>query len=210
MFLQPEDPDVQYLSENGEVTLSFDGIQVVQGWETDMLSTMSEMLCDFGGNILEVGLGLGISARKIANYPSIKRHIVVEKYQKVIDLFHINHGSAILPDTTKIVHADIFDFISQIEPNSLDGIFYDPYFPVVDMYEDPVVLEKLLPGLFAALRSGGALMPFPSLRPLLKEKYFAFASKFIVLRYPFETYQNTTYMQNIHKGNAFIKAVIKD
>lgn len=64
---------------------------------------MADMLCEYGSEFLEVGLGLGISALRIAGNQRTRRHVVVEKHEQVIDLFRDRHPA--LPDSLDIVHA---------------------------------------------------------------------------------------------------------
>ena len=47
----------------------------------------ADLLCQHGSEFLEVGLGLGLSALRIAFNPRTRRHRVIEKYREVIDLF---------------------------------------------------------------------------------------------------------------------------
>ncbi|HSM97661.1 MAG TPA: class I SAM-dependent methyltransferase, partial [Gallionella sp.] len=84
---QPDDPEIALLEREGEVTLMIDGDQAMQAWERELMCLSSDLLCQFGSTFLEVGLGLGISALRIAGNPRTHRHVVIEKYRKVIDLF---------------------------------------------------------------------------------------------------------------------------
>src|SRR5262249_36040215 len=123
---QPEDPPIELVETNaGEVTLLIDGGQAMQGWERELMREMADMLCSYGSEFVEVGLGLGFSALRIAGNPSTRRHMVVEKYDKVIKLFQDRHP--VLPNSLDIVHADFRDYVSQLETESVDGIFFDPY-----------------------------------------------------------------------------------
>src|SRR5947209_15065982 len=100
---QFEDPEIQLVErDNSEVTLYVAGEQAMQAWERDLMWKSADILCQYGSEFLEVGLGLGLSALRIANHPNTHKHIVVEKYQKVIDLFKSLHPS--LPTNLKIVH----------------------------------------------------------------------------------------------------------
>ena len=106
----------------------------------------------------------GISALRIAGAPSTTRHTVVEKYARVINFFSERHPDP--PATLEIVQADIVDHVEVLEPASLDGIFFDPYFPQA-MLDDVDMWNKLVPAMRRALRIGGALVPFATTKPVL-------------------------------------------
>src|SRR5262245_57805147 len=118
-------PEIQLVEQGSEVTLLLDGRQAMQAWERDLMFASADLLCEHGSNFLEVGLGLGLSALRIAGNPRVRHHRVVEKYRRVIDLFSDRHPN--LPPTLEIVEADFFDYLHGIEPASLDGIFFDPF-----------------------------------------------------------------------------------
>ena len=125
---QPENPEVRLLEgPGGQVTLYIAGGQAVQGWERTLLCESADILCTYGSRFLEVGLGLGLSALRIAQHPNTRRHLVIEKYQAVIDLFRKLHPFT--PSALEIVHADFFEFISHLDPASFDGVFFDPTLP---------------------------------------------------------------------------------
>lgn len=76
---QPADPQIELIDRDGEVTLTIDGDQAMQGWEHELMRRSADLLCGFGSEFLEVGLGLGISAVRIATNPCTRRHVVIEK-----------------------------------------------------------------------------------------------------------------------------------
>jgi spermidine synthase len=99
-----QDPSIELVeTDSGEVTLLIDGGQAMQAWERELMWEMADLLCGYGSEFLEVGLGLGISALRIASNPRTRRHVVVEKYEKVIELFTDRHP--VLPPPLEIVHA---------------------------------------------------------------------------------------------------------
>ena len=118
-----------------------------------------DIMCAWGSEYLEVGLGLGLSALRIAGHA----HTVVEKYQRVIDLFHERHPTP--PSSLQIVKADIFDFAQTLAPESLDGIFFDPYLSKDVPYDMQQLRDEVLPAFVRALRVGGAFVPYLSPSP---------------------------------------------
>src|SRR5678815_553189 len=123
---QIENPEIKLIEGDGdEVTLLIEDGQAMQGWETALMWESADILCKYGSQFLEVGLGLGISALRIAGNPATRHHTVIEKFPQVIELFRERNPS--LPPALEIIHADFFEYIHEIEPDSLDGIFFDPY-----------------------------------------------------------------------------------
>ena len=192
-------------TEAGETTLLIDGGQAMQAWETDLMWRSADLLCTFGSEFLEVGLGLGISALRIAGAPGTRRHLVVEKHGEVISLFRERHPDA--PAALEIVEADILDHVDTLEADSLDGIFFDPYFPP-SMLEDRRLWERLVPAMRRAIRPGGALVPFATTKTRLRWQFEPYFDRVVLEKRRFRAYDGTNYMTTNH-GRAWIQAFIR-
>jgi spermidine synthase len=202
----PEDPDIALVETGtGEVTLAINGGQAMQAWERELMSEAADLLCSYGSEFLEVGLGLGISALRIASNPSTRRHLVVEKYPRVTELFYQHHPQP--PEALEIVHADIFEFAHTLAPASFDGIFFDPALPE-PLWDDQVLWDAFVPVLVRALRPGGAFIPFFSTIPVLRKQYVGFFDRVIVERRPFVAYP-TTHYTSATSGDAYIQRFIR-
>jgi len=202
----PEDARIELVEDGGGVTLYIDGGQAMQAWERDLMRRSADMLCTCGSEFLEVGLGLGISALHIAGHPNTRRHVVVEKYQRVIDLFQERNPSP--PATLAIVKADIFDYADCLEPDSLDGIFFDPYLSTNVGYDLNVLWNSVLPRMVRALRVGGALVPYFATKPELRWPYYLFFDRVLVERYTYVAYAETEYTPAT-TGEAFLQCFVK-
>ena len=198
-------PRIELIESDREQTLLIDGGQAMQAWETDLMHRSADVLCEYGSRFLEVGLGLGISALRIAGAPTTTHHTVVEKYARVINFFSERHPDP--PATLEIVQADIVDQVEVLEPASLDGIFFDPYFPQA-MLEDISMWNKLVPAMRRALRVGGALVPFATTKAVLRWQFAPFFDRVICERRRFEAYDGTDYMTT-NKGTAWIQTFIR-
>jgi len=206
---QPQNPPIELVeTDSGEVTLLIDGYQAMQAWEHELMREMADMLCEYGSEFLEVGLGLGISALRIAENPRTRRHVVVEKYEKVIELFRDRHP--VLPASLEIVHADVFDYVHELEPESVDGIFHDLAIAPGECgnITDKALWAEVMPVMARALRVGGVMIPFFSERPELNEMIRPFFSRVIVDRRSFCTYPTTKYMSTT-EGTAYIQRFIR-
>lgn len=201
--LQPEDPRIELVESEGEVSLLIDGAQAMQAWERELMNESADLLCTYGAEFLEVGLGLGISALRIAGNPGVRRHVVIEKYAGVIDLFRERHPAP--PPALEIVEADLFAHVRRLEPASFDGIFFDPYLPLA-IRENRELWDETMPPLLRSLRPGGVFLPCFTTRPILYwMEYFERAS---VIRRPFAAYPTTYYTQGT-SGDAYIQCYFK-
>lgn len=192
-------PVIELVTEtDGATTLYIDDGQAMQAWERDLMHRSADILCAEGSEFLEVGLGLGISALRIATHPNTRRHVVVEKYQEVIDLFRARCD---VPETLVIVRADFVDYLQDVDAASVDGIFFDPYLPA-DIRNDREFWDRVMPLLTRPLRPGALFVPCFTTRPRLAWiDYFEHAS---VERRPFVAYDTTEYTSAV-AGEAYIQ-----
>lgn len=199
-------PDIRLVDQDGEVTLLIDGHQAMQAWERDLMMASADILCRHGSSFLEVGLGLGLSALHIARQPATRRHVVIEKHARVIDLFRQQHAE--LPPALEIVHADFFDHVGGLEPGALDGIFFDPWLPRHEAL-DEALWGRVMPLVRRALRPGGVFVPFFTTRPELKWPFYQFFDTVFVTRRPFTAYGTTEYTPSA-SGYAYIQCFVND
>jgi spermidine synthase len=202
----PQAPDIRLVeTPSGEVTLSINQGQSMQGWERTLMEESADLLCGFGSRFLEAGLGLGLSALRIARHPNTRHHVVVEYYDEVIRLHR--ERCAEWPPSLDIVRADFFEYVRGVEPESLDGIFFDPALPE-PLWSDGTFWDEMLPPMVRALRPGGALVPFFSTVPVLRWQYVPYFERVIVLPRTFSAYADTTYTATT-AGPAYIQCFVK-
>jgi hypothetical protein len=201
---QPDNADIELVEQSGEITLLINGGQAMQAWETDLMQESADILCSFGSTFLEVGLGLGISALRIAGHLHTRKHTVIEKYQEVIDIFLQRHPA---PPTLELVRADFFDYVYRLEPGRLDGIFFDPYLPPAVEHDQTLWVETV-PLIVRSLRIGGAFMPCFSTKPSLRWQFVQFFDRAIVERRTFMAYPTTEYTPG-PTGDAYIQYFIR-
>jgi predicted methyltransferase len=202
----PDEAKIELVEGDGETTLYIDGGQAMQAWERELMWRSADILCAWGSEYLEVGLGLGLSALRIAGHATTRRHIVVEKYQRVIDLFNERNPSP--PASLQIVKADIFDFARSLAPESLDGVFFDPYLSKDVPYDMQKLWSDVLPAFVRALRVGGAFVPYFSTKPELRWPYYYYFDRIIVERHSYAAYRKTEYTPG-ESGDAFIQCFVK-
>ena len=203
---QWENPDIELVeSTSGELTLSIDGHQAMQAWERDLMWTSADLLCEFGSKFVEAGLGLGISALRIANHRNVRKHVVVERYQRVIDLFQENNP--VVPATLQIVHDDLFRYFETVEPATVDGIFFDPFLPA-ELENQKALWDEFMPIVLRTLRPGGAFIPFFATEPVLKWPFYHYFDNLIVRKHTFTAYGETSYT-NGTMGVGYVQCFIK-
>jgi spermidine synthase len=203
---QIENPEIKLIEGNDEVTLLIEDGQAMQGWERALMWESADILCKYGSRFLEVGLGLGISALRIASNPTTRHHTVIEKFPQVIDLFRERNPSP--PPALEIVHADFFEYIHEIEPESLDGIFFDPYLVPVTLWDDEVLWNEVMPAVTHALRHGGVFIPCFSTRPVLRWQFIHHFDRIVVERRSYTSYATTDYVKN-DTGDAYIQCFVR-
>lgn len=133
--------------------IDIDGHPVMQAWETSFMQHLALVACSNGGRILEVGFGLGLSARAIQSH-AIDEHIVLEANRDVFEKVKefqeeskfrvVSHGPALWEDS-----------ISLVENNSVDGILYDCY--PQSKEEQHTHQFKFIEKSYEKLRPGGVL-----------------------------------------------------
>ena len=190
---------IEFVENNDETTLLIDGGQAMQGWEADLLRRSGDILCRYGSEFLEAGLGLGFSAMHIASQPTTRRHTVIELHQQVIDYFLARNPTP--PAALEIIKGDFFAMLPTLPPASLDGIFFDPYLPV-KARNDPAFWNRVVPPMIALLRPGGVFVPCFTTQP-----YFLFLNYFdhaIIERRHYTAYPQTSYTA-ANSGHAFIQ-----
>lgn len=203
---QRENPEIKLVENNEEVTLYIDDAQAMQGWESALMWESADILCGYGSEFLEVGLGLGISALRIAANPATRHHTVIEKFPRVIELFRERNPSP--PPALEIVHADFFEYIQRIEPESLDGIFFDPYLVPVSLWDDEALWMEVMPAVMRALRRGGVFIPCFSTRPVLRWQFVHHFDRIVVERRSYASYETTDYVKK-DTGDAYIQCFVR-
>jgi len=96
-------------------------LQVMMSWEDSIMKASADYVCEGGGDILEIGFGMGISANYIqAN--SITSHTIVENHPQVIE--KAKAWAADKPNVT-IVEGDWYAVKDSL--STYDGVFYDTW-----------------------------------------------------------------------------------
>lgn len=124
------------------IDADIDGYEVMNSWEHPLMKKHADIVCQFGGDILEIGFGMGISANYIQSN-SIKSHTIVEIHPQIID--RLKQWSKDKPNV-RIIEGDWVDKIDEISLIKYDGIFFDTHMDpsrdrVRDLVVDPLLKE---------------------------------------------------------------------
>ncbi len=95
--------------------------QVMMDWEDTLMSGSASFITQNGGDILEIGFGMGISANYIQSH-SISSHTVIENHPDIIPL--ALDWSSERPNTN-VITGSWYEVLSSLD--KYDGIFYDTY-----------------------------------------------------------------------------------
>lgn len=127
--------DSIYLKDNPEEFVMMD-------WERSVMKKHAEIVCRKGGDILEIGFGMGISATYIQEF-GCNSHTIVEYHPVVYE--NLLEWASDKPNVIPIFGN--WEIKSPyIKKRSYDGIFYDPYnFTQTNSFRN-LVIDVIKPG----------------------------------------------------------------
>ena len=99
----------------------WNSVEVMMDWEQPMMSASAAYVTEGGGDILEIGFGMGISAGYMHSH-SIDSHIIVENHPQIIPKA-VEWASN--KSNVTIVSQSWYDVKDSL--GQFDGIFYDIY-----------------------------------------------------------------------------------
>ena len=110
-----EESMIYYTDENGY------RYEVMMDWEDSLMKSSADYVCKNGGDILEIGFGMGISANYIQSH-NINSHTIIENHPDIIP--RALEWSKDKPNVT-IIQGGWYDNLHKL--SKYDGIFYDTY-----------------------------------------------------------------------------------
>jgi len=97
------------------------GVEVMMSWEDSIMSTSADYVTEGGGDILEIGFGMGIASNYIQSH-SISSHTIIENHPQIIPKA-VEWASG--KSNVTIVSQSWYDVRNSL--GTFDGIFYDTY-----------------------------------------------------------------------------------
>ena len=95
--------------------------EVMMSWEDPLMSASAAYVCENGGDILEIGFGMGISAGYIQSH-SISSHTIVENHPQIITKAQEWASSK---SNVTIITGSWYDVKNSL--STYDGLFYDTF-----------------------------------------------------------------------------------
>ncbi len=95
--------------------------EVMMDWEDSLMSASAAYVCQNGGDILEIGFGMGISAGYIQSH-QITSHTIIENHPQVIEKLKIWAQDK---PNVNIIEGDWYEVKDQL--STYDGVFYDTF-----------------------------------------------------------------------------------
>lgn len=108
-------------------TLKIDGHPVMEDWETGYMKSLASIVSQNGGNVLELGYGMGISAKFIQAHKSIKNHYIVECHPDVVTKGIADMKKEVEDSKVHFLSGFWQDITPQLRDGSFDGILFDTY-----------------------------------------------------------------------------------
>ena len=96
-------------------------LQVMMDWEDSIMSASAAYVCQNGGDILEIGFGMGISAGYIQSH-SINSHTIIENHPDIIPKAKAWAQGKL---NVTIITGSWYDVKNEL--STYDGLFYDTW-----------------------------------------------------------------------------------
>ena len=96
-------------------------VEVMMDWEAPIMSASAAYVCEGGGDILEIGFGMGISADYIQQH-TINSHTIIENHPDIIPKAQ---AWAVDKSNVTIVEGSWYDVKDTL--STYDGLFYDTW-----------------------------------------------------------------------------------
>ena len=99
--------------------------QIMQDWESPYMEALAKIATSMGGNVLEVGFGMGISAGFIQKSRKIKTHTIIECHPLMIQSAENKFAKQIKSGRLILQKGFWEDVTKHIPDKSFDGILFD-------------------------------------------------------------------------------------
>jgi guanidinoacetate N-methyltransferase len=106
-------------------SLLIKGWQVMQYWEDNYMKDLANIATSEGGNILELGFGLGISAGYIQKSKKILKHTIIEAHPEVVKRAFRLFNKQFISGRMQILQGFWENVAPLLKDESFDGILFD-------------------------------------------------------------------------------------
>ena len=96
-------------------------LEVMMSWEAPIMEKSAEFVCQNGGDILEIGFGMGIASNYIQDH-GVLSHTIIELHPQIAE--KARQWAIDKPGVT-VIEGDWIDVLPTL--GNFDGIFFDAY-----------------------------------------------------------------------------------
>lgn len=107
-------------------TLRIAGHPVMEDWEIGYMNRLASIASFNGGPVLELGYGMGLSARAVQTQ-GVSKHVIIECHPGVVAKGKEDLGSEISAGKVEIIEGFWEDVTQTLPSNSFSGILFDTY-----------------------------------------------------------------------------------
>lgn len=108
-----------------EKALLIKSYQVMQRWEDNYMKSLAAIVTSKGGDVLEVGFGMGISAGYIQKSKKIDLHTVIECHPAIIEFARKMFNKELKSGRMKLLEGFWEDITPNLADKLYDGILFD-------------------------------------------------------------------------------------
>jgi len=112
-------------------TLRIDDQPVMESWERPYMEKLADLAAQDGGDVLEIGFGLGLSGKRVQTHKNVSTHTIIEANDKVFESLQefakaeeANGRPKVVP--VKGLWVDALERL-KASGSRYDAILYDPY-----------------------------------------------------------------------------------
>eukprot|EP01062_Namystynia_karyoxenos_P038030 TRINITY_DN27649_c0_g2_i1.p2 TRINITY_DN27649_c0_g2~~TRINITY_DN27649_c0_g2_i1.p2 ORF type:complete len:304 (+),score=74.32 TRINITY_DN27649_c0_g2_i1:84-914(+) len=135
-------------------SLTILGEPVMEDWEMPYMGALAAAATAQGGRVLEVGFGLGLSARAVGRAAGVTAHTIIEANSDVASAAESYAAAAPVP--TEVLHGFWQDVAPELPAGYFDGVLFDAYPLTREEWRDGEVCSFFAEAA-RLLRPGGVL-----------------------------------------------------
>ena len=119
----------QLLWQNMKVNKNKNGLligdfSVVEYWELPIQKKLADLVCMSGGNILEIGFGLGLASKQVRQNTTVNSHWILESHPKVFEDAEILYGTN---SDVKLINDFWENQVENLKDDFFSGVIFDCY-----------------------------------------------------------------------------------
>ncbi len=149
--------------------LKIAGHPVMESWESDYMKTLAGIATENGGDVLEVGYGMGIASSHIREASGLGVHTIIEFHPDVLAKCRKDLGKEIANGEVVLLEGFWEDVTKKLASESFMGILFDTY----PLHEENIHQNHFdfFPDAFRLLKKGGVFTYYSDEAETYSEKH---------------------------------------